>query len=184
MNRIVLAATAALGFVTFGCAVPRPPQYQTYAGTMPVNMMPKDPPPISTGYGFDMLGDVQGKGCVERGTHTFYATMVGGVSYAEGASLESQATQAAIFNAISSAAPDADTMIVTRLVTEGTADKACSTVWGRAIRLRAASADRPTPPPPPPPPPAAPVAPATPGCTTNAECKGGRVCVQGNCAAK
>jgi len=103
-----------------------------------VNMQP--PPPLFAGaYDFDLLDQVQGKGCANRaslgqpGGVQFWVS--GALAKVSSDPLTALAINAAAFDAIKTEI-DADSIVVTRVISEGHGpDRICAVVYGRAIRL-------------------------------------------------
>jgi hypothetical protein len=108
-----------------------------------VNMQPSRAPPRLLGaYDFDLLDAVQGRACVVRSA----AGDTPSVYWFVGANLEKLSPDALTSSSIGAAAgdalknsPDADSIVMTRVVAEGHGpDKVCTMVYGRAIRLKKA----------------------------------------------
>ena len=108
-----------------------------------VNMMPAAPPGFTTGYDFDLLDPVEGKGCIGgKPGEVVYWTSVAGV----GPSPRNMSTQmdaaesAAVFDALEKSI-GADGFILTRARYETSGvNGICATVWGRGVRLKQAGA--------------------------------------------
>jgi hypothetical protein len=98
-----------------------------------VNVMPA--PPVMAGtYDFDLLDSVVGTGCAVVGGASFTATVAGNHVGVSG--LVGQAEAAAIYDALAKV-KDADLLFVSRTTSDGDgSSKVCSTVFGRAIRLK------------------------------------------------
>lgn len=139
----VLGVGIILALGTIGCV----PRSEISGSALPVNMQPS-PPRFAGAYDFDLLDPVQGRACAARSamgdTPSTY--------WFVGANLEKLSLDALTSSSIGAAAaeavknsPDSDSIVVTRVVAEGHGpDKVCTTVYGRAIRLK--KAGEPTPP--------------------------------------
>jgi hypothetical protein len=107
-----------------------------------LNMQPP-PPRFAGSYDFDLLDTVQGRACATRSTSTseasIYYWFVGAdLEKLSPGALTSQSIGAAAFEALKNS-PDADSIVVTRVVAEGHGpDKVCATIYGRGIKLRKA----------------------------------------------
>jgi type IV pilus biogenesis protein CpaD/CtpE len=140
-DRLVFAMAAALA--ASGCAS-RP---EITGSALLLNMQPSSRPRLVGAYDFDLLDAVQGSACATR----LAAGSDGAVYWFVGADLDklssdpltSSSIRAAVFEALKNT-PDADSLVVTRVVAEGHGpDKVCAIVYGRAIRLK--KAGEPTP---------------------------------------
>jgi hypothetical protein len=121
-----------------------------FSGTGMLNMQPARPTFVGA-YDFDLLEKIQGKACVttesprlfEAGIVHWVATFPTAASPADVTPPRHGPTQSAIAAATSNAIEkltDADTIVVTRVVTEGSASKVCAVVYGRGVRLKKAKA--------------------------------------------
>lgn len=134
----VIRTGIAIMLAIIGCA-PRP---EISGSALPLNMQPR-PPRFAGAYDFDLLDAVQGRSCVTRPAPGEQAS----IYWFAGAGLENLSPDVLTEHSIAAAAfealknsPDADSIVVTRVVTEGhDPDKVCATVYGRAIRLKKAS---------------------------------------------
>ena len=105
-------------------------------GRQYLNTMPVVPPQFAGTLDFDLLDTVVGKGCAELEGTTTYSVMMVGSRVGSGSGLIEQSEAAAVVDALSKI-KDAETMLVTRSISEGdTTKKVCTTVFGRAIRLK------------------------------------------------
>lgn len=138
-----LLVTLALG----GCA----PETVVKGGAM-LSVQPAERPHFVGSYDFDLLGPVRGKACVKRSsttasTHIEY--WLGELPF-EGKPPKDSLTLGAIAAASTDAIDmitGADTILVTRVITEGTSpDQVCAYVYGRAVRLKKAGETTPAPP--------------------------------------
>lgn len=104
-----------------------------------LNVQPS-PPSFSGTYDFDLLGPVVGKGCVRRDNEDrdFWVALPG-LDRAAHDGPTNNAIAAAAFDAVTSL-KEADTILVLRVVNEGTGTKACATVYGRGVKIRKAGA--------------------------------------------
>lgn len=127
----------AIIVVLFGACY-RPPAVHGPARHEP----PPAPPMFQGKYDFDLLESVRGKACVKR-------TAQRRIYWSGSFAFANAPTDALTLNAISEASiaaldeiPEADTILVTRLVTEAKpGDEACAWVYGRAVRIRKAGED-------------------------------------------
>lgn len=91
------------------------------------------------GYDFDLLDDVAGKACAVTGATTTYWVGIGDLGKVSPDLLTRQAIAAAALDSIAHVT-GADTLLITRVVTEGKGpNKVCATVVGRAVRLTKAA---------------------------------------------
>jgi hypothetical protein len=106
-------------------------------GSALLDMQPA-PPAFESKYDFDLLEQVRGKACVKRTTRR--------MAYWAGSFAFKVPTDALTQSAISAASmdaldevPEADTILITRVITEGkSSDQACAWVFGRAVKIRKA----------------------------------------------
>ena len=120
-----------------GC-MPRP---ELSGSALPLNMQPS-PPRFVGAYDFDLLEAVQGRACATRPgpgeQASIYWFAGAGLEKLSPDTLTEHSIGAAAFEALKNS-PDADSIVVTRVVAEGhSPDKVCTIVYGRAIRLRKA----------------------------------------------
>jgi hypothetical protein len=112
------------------------------SGSATLSMQPL-PPSFAGQYDFDLLDRVRGKACVKKGGSSFntksVAYWMAGIPFERLPSdpLTLSAVAAASFDAIEKIA-GADTMLFTRLISEGKEDEVCAWVYGYAIRLKKA----------------------------------------------
>ena len=136
-NSAVIRTGIAIMLAMIGCA----PKPEMSGSALPLNMQPS-PPRFVGAYDFDLLDAVQGRSCVTRPSLGDQAS----IYWFAGAGLEKLSPDALTEHSIGAAAfealknsPDADSIVVTRVVAEGHGpDKVCTTVYGRAIRLKKA----------------------------------------------
>ena len=106
-------------------------------------MQPSPSQPRQIGaYDFDLLEAVQGHACVTRSapgdTSSIYWFVGANLEKLSPDTLTSSSIGAAAGDALKNS-PDADSIVVTRVVAEGHGpDKVCTIVYGRGIRLRKA----------------------------------------------
>jgi hypothetical protein len=121
------------------------PEAVVIGGAM-LDVQPGERPRFVGSYDFDLLAPVRGKGCLKRTSPTASTTIVywmgtlpfGGAPPKD--SLTLGAIAAASTDAIDKIA-GADTILVTRVITEGQSpDEVCAYVYGRAVRLKKAAA--------------------------------------------
>jgi len=137
-NNAAIRTGIVIMLAAIGC-VPRP---EVSGSALALNMQPS-PPRFTGAYDFDLLDAVQGRSCVTRSGPGEQAS----IYWFAGAGLEKLSPDALTANSIGAAAfealknsPDTDSIVVTRVVAEGRGpDKVCTTVYGRAIRLKKAS---------------------------------------------
>jgi hypothetical protein len=114
----------------------------TIGGGAMLNMMPLAPPQFVGHYDFDLLEAVQGTACVQRSENPVRAYWIAEVPFAKSLprdALTTGAITAASVDAIGKN-PQADTILVTRVVTQGkTPDEVCAYVFGRAVKLKKAA---------------------------------------------
>ena len=119
-------------------APPAPPERS--GSSLVLDLTPNTIPPLEGAFGFDLLGKVSATACATRSSDVSFWVASEALAKLGPDSLTHQAIAAAMLDAVASL-DSADTMIVTRAVTEGKgADKVCATVHGRAIRLTKAHA--------------------------------------------
>lgn len=100
------------------------------------DMAPSSAPKMAGTYDFDLLDAVEGKGCVTAHDTTQYGVAVAGTALGVGMGLVPRAEAAAVFDALSKV-KGADLVYVTRSKTEGDVmTGVCTTVYGRAVRLK------------------------------------------------
>lgn len=114
-----------------------------------LNVQPGERPRFVGAYDFDLLDQVRGKACVKRSkptASTVTTYWVGQLPFAgtpPGDPLTLGAIAAASTDAIDMIS-GADTILVTRVITEGqSADQVCAYVYGRAVRLKKAARSAP-----------------------------------------
>jgi hypothetical protein len=124
--RIIVLVTA------IGCSHP-----DLHGSGLLVNVQP-NAPSFSASYDFDLLEPVVGKGCANRyGVEKAYWMAIAGLDKTSRDATTNRAIGAAAFAAIKDLA-DADTILLTKLVTEESQARVCTTVYGRAVRVRKA----------------------------------------------
>ena len=127
MVGLVLSVLAAAGCST----------YREVSGSSLVLDMNPRAPHFEGSYDFDLLASVAGKSCVSRSntSSTYWVGMVNLKAMAKD-DLTREAIAAAAYDAISRLS-DADSIVVTRVVTEGKGiQRVCATVYGRGVRLK------------------------------------------------
>lgn len=134
--------TLACGLVMVSaaaCAAERP----VVNGGALLNVQPASRPTIVGNYDFDLLGPVRGKACVKEATTFGRKTeyWIGALPF-EGTPPRDSLTLGAIAAASTDAIDKisgADTILLTRVLTEGKSSKeVCAYVYGRAVRLKKA----------------------------------------------
>lgn len=104
-----------------------------------LNVQPA-PPGFSSSYDFDLLAPIVGNACVKReDDEKDYWVAIPGLDRAAHDGPTNRAIAAAAYQAVDSLR-EADTILVMRVVNEGTATKACATVYGRGVKIRKAGA--------------------------------------------
>lgn len=134
--KIAVLASLLLGAFC-GCSAP------LRDAKMLVRTTPANAPQMLGTYDFDLLEVVTAKACVEPNDRTIYRTVILGVdTKTDDGTHMARAEGAAIFEAIGKV-QGADALLVTRIRTEaetpdflGQNGRACSTVWGRGVRLK------------------------------------------------
>ena len=135
-----LTELATMSVLATGCAhdpQPQAPRPETTGGALVLDLAPSNRPPIYGGYGFELLDEVSGKTCVTSAMRSTIRYWFGMPDLTKLTSdrLTQQAIASAAHDAISRL-EDADTIVITRFVTESQGpDKICATVFGRAVRL-------------------------------------------------
>jgi hypothetical protein len=125
-------------------------------GSSMLNMMPATPPEFVGHYDFDLLDAVQGTACAQRSENPRRGYWIAELPFAKTLprdSLTTGAIASATIDAIGKN-PQADTILLTRVVTQGKPDEVCAFVVGRAVRLKKAAPGLQKAPAPPPAPPA------------------------------
>jgi hypothetical protein len=125
---------------------PPPPVTPAISGAgLLINVAPSNRPALVGNLDFELLGAGSGKACVARGSETRYWLKMDDLTLPTDA-LTKQAIAAAMTDAISRL-DDVDTILVTRIVTEGKGpDHVCATVTGRGVRfIKAGRSSEPAP---------------------------------------
>ena len=141
----MVVVRASLVVVVLGlgaCQKPPPPPVVPPAvrgSALFVNMNPSGAPRLVGAYDFDLLAQGSGKACVFRGGDNVYWIGMSAVVQVTNDSQSQQAIAAAALDAISRL-DDADTIVLTSVVTDSDGKKTCATVMGRGVRLKKADA--------------------------------------------
>lgn len=132
MARVSRVALVAVFALVAGCVTPGGAEK---GSEMFEGMLPTGRPGLVGKYTFELLGQVQGHGCATLYDTTRYWTVVPGSDVGSGGTdMENQAEAAAVFDAMKKM-PDADTLVPFRLMSEGTGDRVCVTIYGRGVRF-------------------------------------------------
>lgn len=136
-DNAVIRTGIAILLGMIGCA----PKPELSGSALPLNMQPS-PPRFIGAYDFDLLDAVQGRSCDTRpglgDQASLYWFAGAGLGKLSADDLTEHSIGAAAFEALKNS-PDADSIVVTRVVAEGHGpDKVCATVYGRAIKLKKA----------------------------------------------
>jgi len=115
-------------------APPTPAAPSVSGAGLLVNVAPTNRPTLVGNFDFELLGAGSGKACVDRNSATHYWLRMEDLTLPADA-LTKQAVAAAMADAISRL-DDVDTILLTRVVTEGKGpDRVCATITGRGVRL-------------------------------------------------
>jgi len=115
-------------------APPAPAEPAVSGAGLLINVAPSNRPALVGNLDFELLGAGSGKACVFRGSPTRYWLKMDDLTLPTDA-LTKQAIAAAMTDAISRL-DDVDTILLTRVVTEGKGpDHVCATVTGRGVRF-------------------------------------------------
>ena len=139
MQPVKIVAVGLVMVAVAACAAERP----VVNGGALLNVQPASGPTIIGNYDFDLLGPVRGKACVREATTFGRRTeyWIGALPF-EGTPPKDSLTLGAIAAASTDAIDKisgADTILLTRVLTEGTSAKeVCAYVYGRAVRLKKA----------------------------------------------
>jgi hypothetical protein len=134
---IVKAASLAFCVVASTACAP----LSTVSGGAMLNVQPTSQIPIVGSYDFDLLDSVRGQACVRSAAASgkpkeYWIGMLPFMGTPPKDSLTVGAIAAASTDAIDKIA-GADTLVLTRVVTEGKSpDEVCAYVYGRAVRLK------------------------------------------------
>lgn len=100
-----------------------------------VDIAPQNGPLMLGSYDFDLLDEVEAKGCSNSRDRTIYTAELTGFEVAEG-DVVSKSKAAAVFEAMAKV-KGADLILISRTKTEGeTRVEVCTTIWGRAVHLK------------------------------------------------
>ena len=106
-------------------------------GSAVLNMMPA-PPEFVGNYDFDLLDNVQGTACAQRSENPVRNYWIAELPFAKSLpkdALTNGAIASAMIDAIGKN-PQADTILLTRVVTQGKPDEVCAFVVGRAVTIK------------------------------------------------
>ena len=134
-----------VGFAACRPPPPAEPEPERSGSTLLLDFRPVTRPPMVGAFDFKLLGGGVGKACVVRGTTTqAYWVGMDELAKLDSDRLTQQAIAAAAHDAISRL-EDADSIVITRVVTEGKgSDKVCASIYGRGVQLTKAAEPTPT----------------------------------------